>query len=49
MTAFQYWFLIAVIWVSTALIGNEIRTAIHCLKDIESSIDALRPDEPEVS
>jgi len=47
MTSFQYWLLIAVIWACTALIGNEIRTAINCLKDIESSVDSLRTDEPE--
>ncbi|MGA8143002.1 MAG: hypothetical protein WB987_03825, partial [Candidatus Acidiferrales bacterium] len=45
MTDFQYWFLIFVIVGCAALIGDEIRTAIHCLRDIESSIDALRPDE----
>lgn len=35
MTTFQYWFLIAVIVTCAALIGDEIRKGIECLKDIE--------------
>ena len=49
MSSFQYWFLITVIWVCTALIGNDIRTAIRLLKEILSSIDSLQPEDSETT